>query len=118
MGGGDRLCGEIIGYQGGRGVTQIEEVMRRLQVLERWQCRVDERLEKGAKTMAVLTEKNMSLTRLEETLQKLDNKLDELCLKFAVMSGSGQGKNALGEGIVKYGGWALAIASFLYSVLK
>lgn len=107
-------------------LTQMEDLQRRVKDLEQWRNRVDDRLSKGAKTMAVMAEKLETLqltvmkpiTDLKATIDKLDEKLDDLCLKFAGMAGSGKGKNAMGEGIVKYGGWALAIASFLYSVLK
>lgn len=96
------------------------DLNRRVAELERWRDRVEDRLGKGAKTMAVLAEKleNLQLSDLKQVIKDLDTKLDDLCLKFAVMSGSGQGKNALGEGIVKYGGWILCVVSFLYAIYR
>lgn len=101
-------------------MTDHTDLERRVGALEKWKDRVEDRLSKGTRTMAVLSEKleSLQLSELKNAIKDLDSKLDDLCLKFATLAGSGQGKNALGEGIVKYSGWALAIASFLYAYFR
>lgn len=101
-------------------MTELTDLERRVGKLENRLDIVDERLGQGAKTMAVLTEKvdNLNLTELKTAVKEINEKLTSLCLQVVTITAHGDGKNKLGEGAVKYSGWLLAIASFLYAVLK
>ena len=56
--------------------------------------------------------------RVVKEYNGLRKQLNQVCIDVARMQAQGIGKNILAEGIVRYGGWVLAIASFLFAVLR